>query len=97
MIDYLIQDKWQGRLAPDREAFFVGQAGLFDVDIELADCSHDPHGVMHAPTCIRISHQTVAAFEAGRDGMDPFDVDIRVAADFELKAPIALGPVGEKA
>ena len=48
---------------------------------------------MLRPAGVGVGHQTVARAKQRADGADPLDIDVRVAADFELKARVSCGAI----
>jgi hypothetical protein len=45
------------------------------------------------PTGVRIGHESIGRFERSAHGMDAFDIDIGIPADFELESAVAFGAV----
>ena len=43
-VDHLVEDEWVVAVAADRQAFIVGAAGLFDVDVDVADRANNCAG-----------------------------------------------------
>src|SRR4029453_11476624 len=80
-------------LAANSEALLVGQAWLLDVNIDIAHGFGDSYCVMLHPAGIGIGDEPIAALKFPCDGMNAFDVPIRIAANLELKAAVALRPV----
>src|SRR5690349_16772960 len=76
-----------------RQAFLIRQAGLLDVDIDIADRSDDAQRIVHEPAGVGIGDEPVARLQHGPNRVDTVDVLMYVAAHFELKAAITLGPV----
>ena len=56
----------------------------------IPDGIGDAHGLVHQPAGIGIGHQRVARLQNGPHRPDPLDVLVGLAADFQLKAAIAL-------
>ena len=75
------------------QAFVVGAAGLFDVDVHVADGADHAQGVVHQPAGIGVGDQAIAGLQLGRDRADAVDVDQRIAADLELEPAITLGAI----
>ena len=80
-------------MAADGEAFFVGSAGLFDVDVEVAAGVGDTHGFVAKPAGVGVGDELFSGLHFGGDGVDAVDVDVGVSSDFELEAAIAFGAV----
>jgi hypothetical protein len=92
-IDVFIEHKRMVGLTADREALVVGSARLFDVDIEILYRATDTDRFVLGPAGVRIGHETIGWFERSAHGMDAFDIDIGIPADFELKSAVAFGAV----
>ena len=92
-VDHLIEHERMVAVPADGQAFLVASAGLFDVDVHVADGPDDAQGVVHQPAGIGVGDESVARLELGRDGRDALDVDHRIAADLQLEPAIALGAI----
>jgi len=80
-------------LTTDRETFLVGQAGLFDVDIDIADGLGDTDGFVLNPAGISVGDQSIPGLQAGGDGANSGDVGIGIATDLELEPSVTFGAV----
>ena len=90
-VDGLVEDERMVGVPADGEALLVGQAGLLDVDVHVADGADDAHGLVHAASrCWRRRRGGRRAASIARDRADALDVDVGIAADLELEAAIAL-------
>ena len=66
---------------------------MFDVDVELAYRPHHGQRLVQKPARLAIRDQHFPPVEDGANGADPFDADIRLAIDFDLKSASALAPM----
>ena len=80
-------------LAADRETFLVGQARLFDVNIHIPHGLGDAHRLVLDPAGVGVRDKSVARLKLCRHREDARDIHIRIAADLELEARVALGPI----
>jgi len=92
-IDVFIEHKRMVGLTADGEALVVGSARLFDVDIEILYRATDTDRFVLGPTGVRIGHESIGRFERSAHGMDTFDIDVGISADFELESAVAFGAV----
>jgi hypothetical protein len=92
-IDILVEHKRVVGLPADSEAFFVGYARLFDIDIEVFDSSAYSDRFVLGPTGIGIGDESVGGLECCANGMDALDIDIWITADFELESSVTLGSI----
>jgi hypothetical protein len=51
------------RVLTDRQALFVAQAGLLDIDVDIPDRLDDTHGIMHQSAGVGVRDQTVAPLQ----------------------------------
>jgi hypothetical protein len=93
IVDGFIEHERVRDLSSNSKAFLVGEAGLFDVNIHVADGLGDADGFVLHPTGIGVGHKAVAGLEFCGDGLDAGDIHIGIAADFELEAAIAFRAV----
>jgi hypothetical protein len=93
IVDGFIEHERVRDLASNGKAFLVGEAGLFDVNIHVADGLGDSDGFVLHPAGIGVRHQSVAELEFCGDGMDAGDIHIGITADFELEAAITFRAV----
>jgi hypothetical protein len=75
------------------EAFLVRCTGLLDVYIDIFDRSANADRFVLRPTGVRISDQSIAGIQGSTDRTDTFDIDVWIAADFQLKSAVALGAI----
>jgi len=61
-------------MATNRQALLVGQAGLLDVDVDIAHGSYDPHGIMHQPAGVGVGNETIAGLQTTGDGTNAGNV-----------------------
>src|SRR4030095_8963803 len=80
-------------MSPNCQAFFIAQAGLFDVNIQITNSMNHPQRFMLFPACIRVSDQYVAWCQFPGTHLNALNVRIRIAANFELKLSVALGAI----
>ena len=92
----LIQHERVRDLASNGEAFLVGEARLFDVNIHVAHGLGDADGFVLHPAGVGVGHKSVAGLEFRGNGMDARDIHIGIAADFELEAPIAFRAIATR-
>src|ERR1700730_12810586 len=78
---------------PDGQAFFICPARLFDVDIDVANRFYHAESIMPEPTGVSVGNEPVARLELRGDGMNSLNIDIRIAAHFELEPSIPFGPI----
>ena len=72
------------------ETLLVGQAGLFDVDIQILDRFYHTHRFMREPTRIRIGDKFVTGGKHRSNRVDPFDIFIRVSTNLQLETLVTL-------
>ena len=89
-VNVLIEHKGMVGVSADGEAFFVGDARLFDVHVEIANGAHNTHGFVLRPAGIGIGYQTVGWSQDRAGRTNSLDVHIRITADFELEPRVAL-------
>ena len=58
-VNRFVKDEGMIRAAANREAIFIAQTGLFDIDIHVAHATNDAGGVVGKPAGIGIGHQDV--------------------------------------
>ena len=73
----------------NRKAFFVADARLLDIDVDAFDSSHNASGFVHQPAGVRIGDQLVTRSEHTGDGVNPSDVFVGIATDFQLESSVA--------
>ena len=78
----------------DSKAFFVGETGLFDIDIYIAHALDDTSGFVHQPTRIRIRDEDVSGFHQFGNRSDTFNIGVRIAADFQLEFAVSFRTIG---
>ena len=94
MVDIFIENEGVIGVPADGETFFVSQAGLFDVDIDIPNCPDDADGFVLSPAGIGVGDEAFTGLNLGGDRADASDIGIWVATDFELEASVAFGTVG---
>lgn len=62
VVDGFVENEGMRRAAADGEAFFVAGAGLFDVDVDVADSVDDSQSLVHEPAGVGVGNQCVACF-----------------------------------
>ena len=92
-INIFIEHKRVVCLSSDCEAFLVTYARLFDINIEVLDSSADAYGFVLCPTGIGIGDESIGRMQCCAHRVDSFDIDIGIAADFELEPSVALSSV----
>ncbi len=92
-VDVLVEHERMIAVLADRQTLFVGAARLLDVDVDVADGFDDAHRIVHQPAGVRVGDQAVARLQLRGDGSNPFDINLRIAADFQLEAAIAFGSI----
>ena len=92
-IDVFIEHERVITVLAHGEALFVGSAGLFDINIDIAHSLHHTQGIVHEPACVGISHQAVAGLELGCHRVNAGNIGGGITADFQLEAAITLGAV----
>ena len=77
----------------NRQAFLVGEAWLFDVDIHVPNRAYHTHGFVLCPSGVCIRNEALTGAQHGSDSMNAFNVGIGIAADLQLKPRVALGAI----
>ena len=65
-VDGLVEHERMIGLPPDGEALFVAQAGLLDVDVDVADRPDDAHRLVLRPAGVGVGDQAVGRAAARR-------------------------------
>lgn len=94
VVDIFIENEGVIGVSADGETFFISQAGLFDVDIDIPNCPDDADGFVLSPAGIGVGDEAFTGLDLGGDRADASDIGIWVASDFELEASVAFGTVG---
>jgi len=63
VIDYLIKHEWTRRVRAHCQAFFVTQAGLFQVNIIVSHRISNTNRLVLGPTCIGIRDQDISGLQ----------------------------------
>ena len=82
------------RTLTDGEAFFIGETGLFNVDIHIAHALDDAGGFVHQPTGIRIGDEYISRLHQFGDRSDTFNIGVRIATHFQLELTISFRTIG---
>ena len=93
-VNGFVEDEGVRGAAADGEVGVIGEAGLFDIDVDILDAADDACGLVDEPAGVGVGDEDVAGAEDGGHGVDAFDVGVGVGADFELKTAVAFGAVG---
>ena len=75
-------------MAANREALFVGQAGLLDIDVHIVHRPHHTHRLVLQPPCVCVGNQHIAGLHQGSHRTYPVNVRFRIGADLQLKFPV---------
>src|SRR4249919_2294306 len=80
-------------LSADGDALLVRETRLLDVDVDVAHGLRHAHRFMLYPPGVRIGDEAIARRQAVGDRPDARDVDVGIAAYFELESPVPLGAI----